>query len=237
MLLRISYSCIFVPFLLKRLISSSHFIFGSRCFSWPRYSTRWYVRTILSRFWVTIIFRPVLSYPTSLYGIFPSLIWRIQSLYLLHFFLPSFLPSSLLVILSLSLSAFLSLFLSLFHSVSVSLSYSLFLSLSLCLSVSLLLSVSVSLYLSFSLSLTVSLSLSHTHTLSLSLSLILSLPLPTGELVYNLSLKETVFLVFDVLAVEGRACLQLPFSDRQKIIRCVQYLRIKLFYFLSYPES
>ena len=41
----------------------------------------------------------------------------------------------------------------------------------------------------------------------------------TGELVYNLTLKETVFLVFDVLAVEGRACLQLPFSERQRIIR------------------
>ena len=43
----------------------------------------------------------------------------------------------------------------------------------------------------------------------------------TGELVYNLTLKETVFLVFDVLAVEGRACLQLPFSERQRIIRWI----------------
>jgi ATP-dependent DNA ligase len=45
-----------------------------------------------------------------------------------------------------------------------------------------------------------------------------------GELVYNLSLKETVFLVFDVLAVAGRPTLQLPFKERMEIVRRYVYV-------------
>ena len=38
---------------------------------------------------------------------------------------------------------------------------------------------------------------------------------------YNISLKETVFLVFDVLAVDGQPCLRQNFKERMGIIRCV----------------
>jgi hypothetical protein len=39
--------------------------------------------------------------------------------------------------------------------------------------------------------------------------------------VYNISLKETVFLVFDVLAVDGQPCLRQNFKERMAIIRYV----------------
>ena len=38
---------------------------------------------------------------------------------------------------------------------------------------------------------------------------------------YNISLKETVFLVFDVLAVDGQPCLRQNFKERMAIIRYV----------------
>jgi hypothetical protein len=39
-----------------------------------------------------------------------------------------------------------------------------------------------------------------------------------GELVYNRTMKETVFLVFDILALDGTPVLQMPFSRRLDLI-------------------
>ena len=40
-----------------------------------------------------------------------------------------------------------------------------------------------------------------------------------GELVYNRSLKESVFLVFDVLTLDGIAQIHRPFHERLEVIR------------------
>ena len=40
-----------------------------------------------------------------------------------------------------------------------------------------------------------------------------------GELVHNRSLNESVFLVFDVLTVDGIAQIHKPFRERLEVIR------------------
>jgi mRNA guanylyltransferase len=47
-----------------------------------------------------------------------------------------------------------------------------------------------------------------------------------GELVYNRTLKETVFLIFDVLELDGSATLQHPFAHRTKLLADVVVPRI-----------
>lgn len=47
-----------------------------------------------------------------------------------------------------------------------------------------------------------------------------------GEIVFNLHYQRQIFLVFDLLADEGRPCAQLPFEERYRLIETFVMARV-----------